>query len=80
MTYNKNNTNSPVFTYRTIYSYKTKRREINEMNKMQSSTNFNTSKNKNYGDAYNFPTNYPSVAQMQNSMISVGTNMGTIPF
>ena len=62
-----------------IYNYRSLKRDIAnniyEKNKIYSS-----SKNKNYGDKYDFPVNYPSVSTMQNSMINVGTNLGTIPF
>jgi len=59
-----------------IYSYRTSRtdlaKKISEKNKASS--------NKNYGDKYDFPINYPSVSAMQASVGKIGLNLGTIPF
>ena len=62
-----------------IYSYRTLKTELSknicEKNKLYSSLS-----NKNYGDQYDFPVNYPSVNNMQASVGTIGTNLGTIPF
>lgn len=74
----KINTNSHIVS---IYSYRSLDRDT-----INSKINYNNSlynKNnsyKNYSDSYNFPANYPSVAQMQSTAKSIGTNLGTIPF
>ena len=35
---------------------------------------------RNISDQHSFPTNYPSTTYMQNSMPSIGVNMGAIPW
>lgn len=58
-----------------VYSYRT-----NKTDKKNLFNNKNLLNNKNYGDRYEFPVNYPSVSEMQNSVGTIGTNLGTIPF
>lgn len=73
------NTSNIAPTVVSIYSYRTSRTDAAK-NISQKHKLYSTFSNKNYGDKYDFPVNYPSVSTMQNSMINVGTNLGTIPF
>ena len=72
------NTKQIAPTTVSIYSYRTSRtdaaKNIIEKNKLYSTSN------KNYGDKYDFPVNYPSVSAMQATVDSIVTNLGTIPF
>lgn len=66
-------------TVTSIYSYRTSKtdqaQKLREKEKNQIYSN-----NKNYGDRYDFPVNYPTVKEIQSSANTFGTNLGTIPF
>ena len=53
---------------------------LKELNNNSSHTNYSKKKNcrKNYGDAYGFPTNYPSKTAMVNSFAPVAVNLGPV--
>jgi hypothetical protein len=47
---------------------------------MSSGTKNSRGDDKNYGDSYSFPINYPSVSEMQSAYGISTTNLGPIPF
>lgn len=63
-----------------IYSYRTLKTDLSNKNFSEKNKTYSSLSNKNYGDQYDFPVNYPSVNTMQASVGTIGTNLGTIPF
>ncbi len=55
---------------------------VRELNNTKSHLSYRNKKNysRNVSDCHSFPTNYPSTAQMENSMPTIGVNMGPVPW